>query len=459
MKRKWFGFVFSSFCLSLFLTQVLWAQGVALTPTEKKDEWWAKRHAANVEQMSKGDTELLMIGDSITHGWEGKGRKVWNSYYAHRKPINLGFSADRTEHVLWRLDNLPLDKITPKAAVIMIGTNNVGHKSSSPREAAEGVKAIVEKLEKQYPSMKILVLNVFPRDNKPDGGMRKKVDEINSFLPDLLKDKPNVTLLSINDQFLDAEGNLPKEIMADMLHPGEFGYELWAKTMEPTLSKLLGEGNPAKKPGHRMEGSNTWWKDRHNANVEQMSKGEAEFLMIGDSITHGWEGHKGLVEKYFGEFKPINLGFSGDQTQHVLWRLDNLPMDKINPKIAMIMIGTNNIGNKANTPWMIADGIAAIVDKLQEKFPKMQIVVLEVFPRSEKPDDQGRHRVEEINLALKGMFDGKENVEIVDVGGIFLNEDGTLPKDLMPDFLHLNAKGYEMWGEKIAPVLKEKYAK
>ena len=464
MKTNRFQLPLTGLLISFFLAPCLWAQSVALTPTEKKDDWWVKRHAANVEQMGKGGIELLMIGDSITHGWEGKGKKVWNSYYGHRKAINLGFGADRTEHVLWRLDHLPLNKINPKAAVIMIGTNNVGHKSSSPKEAADGIKAIVEKLEKQYPSLKILVLNVFPRDEKPDGTLRKAVDEINSYLPDLLRDKQNVTLLNINPVFLDTDGTLPKSIMADSLHPDLYGYELWAKTMEPELTKLLDEKNPATAPADRLEttrkdSDKSWWKERHEANIEQMSKGETEFLMIGDSITHGWEGHKQLADKYFGQYKPINLGFSGDQTQHVLWRLDHLPLNKIKPKAAMIMIGTNNIGNKANTPWMVADGVRAIVDKLQEKFPEMKIVVLEVFPRGEKPDDPSRHRVEEINLALRDILQGLNNVDIIDTADWFKTADGTLPKDMMPDFLHLTAKGYEIWGEKMASVLKEKFSR
>ena len=457
MKTKHMRILLVGLLISFFLVPALYAQSVALTPTEKKDEWWVKRHAANVEQMEKGNIDLLMIGDSITHGWEGKGKKVWDSYYGHRKAINLGFSADRTEHVLWRLDHLPLDKINPKAAVIMIGTNNVGHKSSSPKEAAEGIKTIVEKLEKQYPSMKILVLNVFPRDEKPDGGMRKAVDEINSHLPELLKDKANVTLLNINPVFLDADKNLPKDIMPDVLHPNTYGYELWAKAMEPTLTKLLGEKNPATLPADKM--SNEGWKKRHEEKAAQMEKGNVDFLMIGDSITHGWDGKKALLDKYFGQYNPINLGIGGDQTQHVLWRLDHLPLDKVTPKVAMIMIGTNNIGNRANTPWMIADGVRAIVDKLQEKYPEIKIVVLEVFPRGEKPDDWGRYRVEQINLAVRDLLQDMKNVDIVDIGDSFKAEDGTLPKDLMPDFLHLSDKGYEIWGEKLTPILKKKFGR
>ncbi len=454
------GLLAALFLGSLFLVPALWAQSVALTPVDRKDEWWSKRHDANVAQMEKGDIDLLMIGDSITHGWDNADpsknyKKVWDSYYSHRKPINLGFSGDRTEHVLWRLDRLPLDKISPKAAVLMIGTNNVGHGSSSPKETADGIKAIVEKLEKQYPEMKIIVLNVFPRSEKPDDPLRKAVNEINSYLPELLKGKENVTLLDINHVFLDADGILPKSIMDDRLHPGALGYELWAEALEPDLMKALGEENPATKPADKMHEEG--WKQRFGEQVTQMKRGNIDFLMIGDSITNRWHDKMDILRKYLGPCKPINLGVEGDQTQHVLWRLDNLPLDKISPKVAMIMIGTNNMGDRANTPWMIADGVRAIVDKLQATYPEIKIVVLEVFPRGEKPDDWARHRVEQINIALRDILKDRKNVDLVDIGDSFKAADGTLPKDLMPDSLHLSNKGYEIWAKKLAPVLKKKF--
>ncbi len=433
----------------------LYAQNVATTPADKADEWWVKRHAANVEQMQKGDIELLMIGDSITHGWEGAGKKTWDMYYAARKPINLGFSGDRTENVLWRLDHLPLEKITPKAAVLMIGTNNVGHGSSNPREAAEGIKAIVERLKKAYPEIKILILNVFPRDEKPDGGLRKKVDEINSYLPELLQGEKNVTLLDINAKFLEKDGTLPKEIMPDFLHPQEKGYGIWARAVEPKLIELLGEENPATKPAEKL--SQQWWADRQAANIAQMEKGDIGILMIGDSITHGWESQKELWDATFGPYKPINLGFGGDQTQHVLWRLDHLPLDKISPKGAMIMIGTNNTGNPKNTPYEIALGIKAIVEKLQAKYPDIKIAVLDVFPRSEKPNDPLRLKVDEINANLPDLLKGMKNVHLIDINAKFLDEKKELSKNIMPDYLHPNDIGYKIWAEAVEPLLQ--YAK
>ncbi|MGL6196600.1 MAG: GDSL-type esterase/lipase family protein [Thermoguttaceae bacterium] len=449
MKHKTITFLALGLLLSL-MSAVSFAQHIAVTPEPVNADWWKQRHAANVEQMSKGDIDVLMIGDSITHGWEGHGKAMWDLYYGNRKPINIGFSGDRTEHVLWRLDNLPLDKISPKLAVIMIGTNNVGHGSTNPKEAADGIKAIVNRLQKEFPEMKILVLNVFPRDNKADGDLRKKVDEINSYLPKLLKNEKNVTLLDINANFLEKDGTLPPEIMPDFLHPEGKGYALWARAVEPTISKLLNEKNPATEPAERL--GEQWWKDRHEKNVAQMNEGKVELLMIGDSITHGWDNENELWDKTFGEYKPINLGFSGDQTQHVLWRLENLPLSKIKPKAAEIMIGTNNIHNPNNTPYQIALGIKAIVEKLQKQYPNIKVVVLKVFPREENVNDWARVRVNEINAFLPDLLKGMKNVELVDINDKLLTSEGVLSKDIMPDLLHPNHAGYEIWAAEISPV-------
>ena len=425
---------------------------IAITPADKKDEWWVRRHAENVELMNNGDIDLLMIGDSITHGWD---ENYWNMYYAHRKPINLGFSGDRTEHVLWRLDNLPLDKISPKAAMLMIGTNNIGHNSTNPKETAEGIKAIVNRLQKAFPEMQILVLHVFPRDNKPDGELRKKIEEINFYLPDLLKDEKNVTLLDINSKFLEADGTLAPEIMPDFLHPKATGYGIWARTVDPVLSRLLDETNPATEPADRL--GDQWWRTRQAENAARIDKGNVGLLMIGDSITHGWEGQKELWDETFGKHQPVNLGFGGDQTQHVLWRLDRLPLDKISPRTAQMMIGTNNIGNpnNKNTPYQVAIGIRAIVEKLQTQYPDIPILVLNVFPRDEASNDLRRLKVNEINACLPIVLDGLKNVRIVDFGEKFLAPDGTLPKELMPDFLHLSPDGYKIWADSISPELEK----
>jgi len=232
LSRLFAGIVFGS-----LLAAAAQAQNKALDPVDRKDDWWVKRHAVNVEQMSQGGVDLLLVGDSITHGWDNR-KELSDKFFGSFKPINLGFSGDQTQHVLWRLDHLPLDKITPKVAMIMIGTNNIGHKEgTTPKEAADGIVAIVKKLQKQYPKLQIIVLKVFPRDEKPDGEYRKKVDEINAALPSLLRGMRNVSLVDINAGFLDKDGTLPKSIMGDFLHPGNEGYEYWGNKVTPIIKE------------------------------------------------------------------------------------------------------------------------------------------------------------------------------------------------------------------------------
>jgi len=211
----------------------------ATFPVPVQGGWWRKRHDANVARMNQGGCDLLMIGDSITHGFESTGRAVWDKYYAPRKAMNLGFSGDQTQHVLWRLDHLPTGKISPKAAVVMIGTNNVG-KRMAAKDVALGVRKVALKLGSAWPKMKILVLAVFPRDARPDGALRRKVAAVNALLPDALKDVANVTLLDIGARFLDDKGGLSPQVMPDGLHPNARGYEIWAAALEPELAKMVG---------------------------------------------------------------------------------------------------------------------------------------------------------------------------------------------------------------------------
>lgn len=204
-------------------------------------KWWRPRHdqkLADLKKMEKVD--LLMIGDSITHGWEGAGKKVWDDFYAHRHAFNIGFSGDRTENVLWRLQHGAVQGISPKLAVIMIGTNNTGHRQDPAEETAAGIKAIIAELQKQLPETKILLLAIFPRGAKRDDPLRKLNSDINRIIAQY-DDGKNVFFLNINEEFLEDDGTLPKSVMPDLLHPKQAGYATWAKAMEPKIAELLGE--------------------------------------------------------------------------------------------------------------------------------------------------------------------------------------------------------------------------
>ena len=210
-------------------------------PVPRIEKWWFALQSERIGDMAEKDIDVLMIGDSITHGFDAVGAKYWKEDFEPLKALNFGAGGDLTQHVLWRLDHLPKPKKEPKVAVLLIGTNNIGWGSDTPKQAADGIQTIVHKLQELYPTTKILVLAVFPRRADPDHPHRKQINEINSLLPDLLKDLKNVSLLDIGPKFLDEKGILSKEIAPDTTHLSEKGFEIWTRALEPELKKLLGE--------------------------------------------------------------------------------------------------------------------------------------------------------------------------------------------------------------------------
>ena len=224
-------------CLSASLAL---AAPVSVTPADRNGEaWWKKRHEEKLQLTQQGGWDVVFIGDSITQGWEGPGKQVWQKYYGGRKALNLGYSGDRTEHVLWRFANGEIDGLKPKLAIIMIGTNNTGHRMDPPADIAAGVEAILAVLKEKMPDAKVLLLGIFPRGAKTGDKMRVNNDKTNELIAKFA-DGSRVTYLNINDQMLEADGTLSKEIMPDLLHPQQRGYGIWAKAIEPAVSKALG---------------------------------------------------------------------------------------------------------------------------------------------------------------------------------------------------------------------------
>jgi len=224
----------------------------AVTPVARADsKWWMQRHQKVLERVAQGNVDLIMVGDSITHRWENAGKKVWDRYYAPRNAVNLGFSGDRTQHVLWRLDNGEIDGISPKLAVLMIGTNNSNGQDNTAEEIADGIKAICAKIRAKLPKTKILLLAIFPRaEGNSEQRDKQNVAKFNSQwaknnqaskLASQIADGKHIFYLDINEAFLDEHGVLTREVMPDLLHPNEKGYMIWAKAVEPTIKKLMGE--------------------------------------------------------------------------------------------------------------------------------------------------------------------------------------------------------------------------
>lgn len=208
-------------------------------PMKAKSYDWMARHQGVVDRVKKGGVDLVFIGDSITHGWEGGGRELWSKYYAPRNAVNMGFGWDRTEHVLWRLQQGEIAGIRPKVAVLLIGVNNLGAQHSVD-DTVTGIRAVVGEINKQLPSTKILLLGILPWRELPTDPQRVRVNAVNAQLAKL-DGRHNVTYLNINDRFLRTDGTMSPLVMPDMLHPNRRGYQIWAQEMEPTLAKLMGD--------------------------------------------------------------------------------------------------------------------------------------------------------------------------------------------------------------------------
>jgi lysophospholipase L1-like esterase len=227
-----------------------------------------------------------------------------------------------------------------------------------------------------------------------------------------------------------------------------------------TAAVRAGDENAADKPVQRTKKDgepDPNWAKRHVGFVIEAAKGDIDLLFLGDSITDAWRGQsarggKEVWDKQFAPLKAANFGIGGDRSQHVLWRILNGEMERIKPKVAVVMIGTNNLGS--NTDAQIAAGIKAVVKAVHEKSPNTKVLLLGIFPRGAKAETKDRMRIAAINKEIAKLDDGK-TVRYLDIGQKFLDENGALSKDIMWDALHLTTRGYEIWAEAITPTVKE----
>lgn len=204
----------------------------------------------------------------------------------------------------------------------------------------------------------------------------------------------------------------------------------------------------------------TNWLARHAENLAVAKQGGVDILFLGDSITDGWrwDGHgKNLWAKYFAPRHAANFGIGYDRIQNVLWRIENGELDGISPRVIVLLIGTNNSGNEDDgrprntTPEIIA-GISNLVRRIQFHQPQAKIILFGIFPRGDKGDGI-RAQVREVNAGIATLADDK--VKFLDIGGKFLEPDGTLPRAMFPDLLHPNEPGYQIWADAINPALDE----
>ena len=229
------------------------------------------RHEEKVKAVQVGTFDLALIGDSITHtlgdmndGKYAPNQAVWKRHFEPRRAINLGMNGQRTEEILWNLQNGQLEFTqSPKVMVLLIGTNNADDRhfarTHSPEEIFAGTRAIVELIRRRHPSSKILIVRIFPRGGDGEKGVSppafnssaqcietcRRAGELTS----RLADGQHVFWMDVNQVFLRADGTINTNLMWDLLHPSPAGAEAWVQAIEPTLAKLMGDRPILDSPG------------------------------------------------------------------------------------------------------------------------------------------------------------------------------------------------------------------
>ena len=458
----------------------------SVTPTPWNGDpacWQMQRHAEKMNIVTNGGAKIVFIGDSITHFWETKGKEQWKRYFSggRRAALNLGTSGDRTEHVLWRItEGGELDGYEAKCILLMIGTNNTGHfpfAEEPPVDTILGVKRILDVIAEKQPGARTILTAIFPRGADAADPLRRRNDAVNKELAKFA-DGEKVIWCDFSDRFLDCEGRLSRELFPDLLHPDAAGYEIWAGAVAPLIDKILAapadEAIPSVWPssprGYSMAANLSaepvsgfpgflWWgKGRPlEKRNEIVANGNVEYdlVMVGDSITHRWEREGGEGRELFAElrrkYSVLNLGYGGDQTRHLIWRLANGELEGYKAKLFQVMIGTNN---RDRDPADTAAGVKRVLEIIEERHPESKILLLPIFPRGATADDVKRVQNEKVNAIIRNFADG-DRIVWLDFNERFFNAEGRLTKEVMNDLLHPNANGYRIWLDAIAPVIKD----
>ena len=448
--------------------------------------WQMKRHWDKMATVTNGGAKVVFIGDSITHFWESNGKLQAAKYFSKgdRRMLNLGTSADRTEHVLWRLtEGRELDGYEAKVVCLMIGTNNSGHfkfAEEPPTDAILGIREIVRTIRAKQPNAKLVLTPIFPRGADANDACRRRNEVVNKEIVKFADGK-DIFWVDFRDQLMLADGTLPHEIFPDALHPAAYGYAVWTAAVKPYIDYALADGRLSAPPNRypawlrpesfrvheartaypvtriRSEGYGAfdWWLDRLEAKRNEISAsgGAVDLVLFGDSITHNWESQGAEAFADLRKtYSVLDLGYSGDCTENLVWRGLNGELDGYKAKCVALMIGTNNTGNNRDNPQYTIQGVRKVLDVIAAKQPEAVTLLVPVFPRGASKDDPLRVANEKVNEGIRPFADGKKVIWL-DFNAKFLDEQGDTLW-IMPDRLHPTIAGYRLWRDAMLPHLK-----
>ncbi len=231
------------------LVSTIWAEEPAPPPSDPIDpvprdrdfSWmpkaeWDGLHAEFSAIAAKGEAKLVFHGDSLLGA--ARWSESWKTEFGRYAPAYFAVGGDRTQNLLWRLDNGEIGTIQPKVVVLSIGTNNIHTTPRDVADTARGIIACAKRLNAAYPAAKILVLGVFPRDEDPNSPIRAKIRRINELVAEI-DDGSSIFVRDIGDRFLEVDGRLPREISPDQLHLKEEGLKRWAEAIAPFIHEHM----------------------------------------------------------------------------------------------------------------------------------------------------------------------------------------------------------------------------
>ena len=451
---------------------VLAAAAAAMTPVSRQDASWQRRLAAKSAVVRDGGSEVVFLGDENIHfyeaGWGGEA--VWLKYWAGEpyKALNLGFSGDCIENVLWRItDGGELDGYSAKVIVLSAGINNIVSRGAPVGDVIDGVRCMLRAIAERQPRARTVLCALLPRGGVPGRPYQDRLDAVNREICKFA-DGRSVIWCDFSDIFV----NVPN--LAE-------GYEIWTAALMPMVNEALRGGGlpiaprfPAKprvvddslsapdavRPVTRIMEPNRnrgtdWWGRRFAEHRDFVARHKTvDLVMVGDSITHFWESYGGAAYAALtNRLTVLNCGYGGDQTQNVLWRLMHGELDGYRAKTVMLTIGTNNNGIRGYNPTNTAAGVKACLDVIARKQPQAKVLLCAIPPRAvgtadgDTAKDGADARNRETNALIEKFADGRR-VVWVDFRGRFL-VDGKIPKSLMGDFIHPTEKGYAIWLEEI----------
>jgi lysophospholipase L1-like esterase len=436
---------------------------------------WLDRFEDNLDKLKKGPYDLVFDGDSVTDYWQGAGRDVWKQHYGSLKALDIAIGGDETGHVLWRVQHGDLAGQDPNLIVLSIGSNNIGHSLQDPKDVAVGVKLILGEYEKRCPHAHILLLAIFPRGASPVNNIdRDYIARTNVILATYASD-PRVTYMDIGSKFLHPDGTLTTDIMPDHLHPSAKGYAIWADAIQSVVDKYVPKSSvPSGVPvltrptitvtvplPQRPAGTSlavypvprVEWLKQFLGNVDKLKKGPYDLVFDGDSITADWMGTGRFVWKQrYGSLKALDIALANDNVQNILWRVQNGDLAGQDPKLIVLMAGAYNIGFAS--PQDIASGIKLILGEYEKRCSHAHILLLGIIPKGQAANHPHRALIAQTN-AILAAYASDPRVTYMDIGSKFLQPDGTIALDMLPEHHRPAPQGYAIWADAIQPVIDQ----